>query len=294
LTDATPIRRPRPAVRAAGAVASFYFLGFLLSAILLLPLARRLTTGISPADLAAHPTPLFALIQGLLLLASFSAATWVVGVKALRLDATDLRWRTPMAWASGLGTGLALGILHGAVAMTLGVFTAGATWTHDGGSLPQWLAQVGKTVLILAPAALAEEIMFRGAPLVIAARAIGRPRAIVVLSLAFAFAHIRNPDVTAAGLVNIAVAGIFLSLAFYSPGGMWTAIGAHLGWNVTLAALAAPVSGLPFDIPYIDYRSGGPGWLTGGAFGPEGGLLATVALTATAALVARWIRKDPT
>jgi len=75
LTDAPPIRRPRPALRAAGAVASFYFLGFLLSAILLLPLARRLTTGISPADLAAHPTPLFALIQGLLLLASFSAAT---------------------------------------------------------------------------------------------------------------------------------------------------------------------------------------------------------------------------
>jgi hypothetical protein len=100
--------------------------------------------------------------------------------------------------------------------------------------------------------------------------------------------------VTPEGLVNIAVAGIFLSLAFYSPGGMWTAVGAHLGWNATLAALAAPVSGLPFDIPYIDYRSGGPGWLTGGAFGPEGGLLATVALTATAALVARWIRKDPT
>ena len=59
---------------------------------------------------------------------------------------------------------------------------------------------------------------------------------------------------------------------------MWTAFGAHLGWNATLAALAAPVSGLPFDIPYIDYRMGGPAWLTGGAFGPEGGLLATVAL----------------
>ena len=56
---------------------------------------------------------------------------------------------------------------------------------------------------------------------------------------------------------------------------MWTAFGAHLGWNATLAALAAPVSGLPFDIPYIDYRMGGPAWLTGGAFGPEGGLLAT-------------------
>jgi uncharacterized protein len=275
-------------------VASFYLLGFLLSGLLLIPLSRRLTAGISPAELTAHPTPLFALVQGLLLLVSFAAATWIVGVKALGLDARDLRWRVPLTWPRGLGVGLALGILPAAVAMSLGVFTAGASWTHDGGSLPQWLAQVWKTVLILIPAALAEELMFRGVPLVVMARAIGRARAALLLSLGFALAHLRNPDVTPAGLANIALAGVFLSLAFYSPGGMWTAVGAHLGWNATLAALAAPVSGLPFDIPYIDYRSGGPGWLTGGAFGPEGGLLATAALTATTVLVARWIRKEPT
>jgi uncharacterized protein len=275
-------------------VASFYLLGFLLSGLLLIPLSRRLTAGISPAELTAHPTPLFALVQGLLLLVSFAAATWIVGVKALGLDARDLRWRVPLTWPRGLGVGLALGILPAAVAMSLGVFTAGASWTHDGGSLPQWLAQVWKTLLILIPAALAEELMFRGVPLVVMARAIGRARAALLLSLGFALAHLRNPDVTPAGLANIALAGVFLSLAFYSPGGMWTAVGAHLGWNATLAALAAPVSGLPFDIPYIDYRSGGPGWLTGGAFGPEGGLLATAALTATTVLVARWIRKEPT
>jgi CAAX protease family protein len=276
-----------------GAVVSFYILGFLLSALLLLPFSRRLTAHVSPAELAAHPTPLFALVQGLVLLLAFGAATWLVGVKALGLDATDLRWRTRLGWAKGLGAGLVFGILPAAVAMTLGVFTAGAGWTHDGGSMGQWVAQVGKTVLILAPAALAEELMFRGVPLVVTGRALGRTRAILLLSILFALAHIRNPDVTAAALANIALAGIFLSLAFYTPGGMWTAFGAHLGWNVTLAALAAPVSGLPFDIPYIDYRSGGPRWLTGGAFGPEGGLLATVALGATVILVAQWIRKEP-
>lgn len=294
MTDPTPAPRPRPILRAVGAVASFYFLGALLSGLLLLPVSRQLTSGSTPAELGAHPTPLFALSQGMVLLLAFAAASWVVGFKALGLDATALRWRAPLGWARGLGAGLAFGIVPAAVAMALGVFTAGASWTHDGGSLPQWAAQVGKTVLILLPAALAEEVMFRGVPLVVTARAIGRPRAILLLSLLFALAHVRNPDVTAAGLANIALAGIFLSLAFFSPGGMWTAIGAHLGWNATLAALAAPVSGLPFDIPYIDYRGGGPGWLTGGAFGPEGGLLATVTLTATAALVARWIRKDAT
>src|SRR6185503_7324058 len=160
------------------------------------------------------------------------------------------------------------------------------------GSLAGWGAQSSKTVLVLAPAALAEEMMFRGLPMVVAARVLGRGRAIVLLSVLFALAHVRNPEVTVAGLGNIVLAGIWLSLAFFSPGGMWTAFGAHLGWNATLAALAAPVSGLPFDIPYIDYRMGRPAWLTGGAFGPEGGLLATFALTVTVVLVAQWVRKE--
>ena len=294
MTDQPPPRRQRPIGRAIAAVVCFYLLGLVLVSLLLLPVAKRLTSGVSPAELAAHPTPLFALVQGLALLLAFGAATWIVGVRALHLGAADLRWRTRLGWARGIGAGLVFGILPAAIAMTLGVFTAGAGWIHDGGSLGQWGLQVGKTVLILAPAALAEELMFRGLPLVIAGRVLGRGRAILFFSLLFAVAHIRNPEVTSAGLANIALAGIWLSLAFFSPGGMWTAFGAHLGWNATLAALAAPVSGLPFDIPYIDYRMGAPTWLTGGTFGPEGGLLGTLALTMTVVLAARWIRQEPT
>jgi membrane protease YdiL (CAAX protease family) len=294
LTDPTRVRRPRPVLRAIGAVVAFYVLGFLLVALFLMPFAKLLTRGASAQELAAHPTPLFALVQGVALLLGFGLATWVVGRWALGLDAIALRWRARLEPFRGFAAGLALGILPAAVAMMLGVFTAGAGWLRDTGSLADWLAQSSKTVLILAPAALAEEMMFRGLPMVVAARLMGRGRAIVLLSVLFALAHIRNPDVTAAGLGNIALAGIWLSLAFFSPGGMWTAFGAHLGWNATLAALAAPVSGLPFEIPYIDYHMGRPAWLTGGAFGPEGGLLATFAITVTVVLVAQWVRKEPT
>jgi uncharacterized protein len=293
LTDPTRVRRPRPVLRAIGAIVAFYLLGFLLVALFIIPFAGSLTRGATAQELAAHPPPLFVLVQGVALLVAFGLATWVVGVRALGLDVTALRWRVRLAPLRGIAAGLAFGILPAAVAMMLGVFTAGAGWLRDGGSLADWLAQSGKTILVLAPAALSEELMFRGLPMVVAARAIGRGRAIVLLSVIFALAHIRNPDVTAAGLGNIALAGIWLSLAFFSPGGMWTAFGAHLGWNATLAALAAPVSGLPFDLPYIDYHMGHPGWLTGGAFGPEGGLLATFALTVTVVLVAEWIRKEP-
>jgi len=281
-------------LRAIGAIVAFFVLGFILSALLLWPFAALLTRGTTANDLALHPTPLFALGQGLVLLLAFGAATWIVGRIGLGLRATELRWRPRLGWPRAFGIGLVLGILPAAVAMTMGVFTAHAGWTHDGGSLSAWVSQVAKTIMILAPAALAEELMFRGLPMTVASRAIGRGWTILLFSLLFAVAHIRNPDVTAAGIGNIAIAGIFLSLAFFSAGGMWTAFGAHLGWNATLAALAAPVSGLPFDIPYIDYRTGSPVWLTGGAFGPEGGLLATFALTAAVVLVARWNRKEPT
>ena len=294
MTEPTPPRRRHPVLRAVGAIVAFYLLGIILVSLVMLPFARSLTSGTTPAEMAAHPTAAFALVQGVALLIAFGAASWIVGARALGLGAGELRWRTRLGWARGFGAGLVFGILPAAIAMTLGVFTAGAGWIHDGGSLQGWVQQVGKTVLILAPAALAEELMFRGLPLVIAGRVFGRGRAILLLSLLFALAHIRNPEVTSAGLANIALAGIWLSLAFFSPGGMWTAFGAHLGWNATLAALAAPVSGLPFDIPYIDYRMGAPAWLTGGAFGPEGGLLGTLALTVTVVLAAQWIRKEPT
>jgi uncharacterized protein len=271
----------------------FILLGFLLFGVAVAPFASSFTAH-SAEELARHPTMEVALLQGVGLLIAFGIATRVVGVKVLRLDLRDLRWRTRLGGARGFGAGLVLGILPAAVAMVLGVFAGGAAWVPDGGSISQYLGKLGIILAMLAPAALAEEVIFRGVPLVLLSRVLGRPAALVLLSIGFALAHVTNPDVTARALGNIALAGILLSLAFYSPGGMWAAFGAHLGWNMTLAALGAPVSGLPFEIPFVDYTMGGPAWLTGGAFGPEGGLLSTLAITSAIVMAVHWVRKHPT
>jgi len=84
-----------------------------------------------------------------------------------------------------------------------------------------------------------------------------------------------------------------LSAAFWLPGGIWAATGVHLGWNITLAALGAPVSGLAFTLPMLDYVMGAPQWLTGGAFGPEGGIIATVIVGTAATLLFRYTTRDP-
>jgi len=241
--------------------------------------------------LAAGPQQI--VVTGASQLLGFGFATWVIGFRALRLRRWDLRWAPPRLGLKGLAIGLTIGAASAGLAMLGAVLLAHSHWSPDDGGLKDYISQVVKTFVVLAPAALSEEIMFRGIPLVLLAAALGRGTALVLVAgLVFALFHALNPGVTALGLGNIALAGIFLGVAFYAPGGLWTAFGAHLGWNATLAALDAPVSGLPFDIPLLDYCAGDPVWLSGGRFGPEGGLMATVAITAALLVTMRWARKE--
>jgi uncharacterized protein len=137
-----------------------------------------------------------------------------------------------------------------------------------------------------------EEVAFRGVALAGITRAAGPGAGILTTAVLFGLAHRLNPAVTPLALGNITLAGVFLALTFRTPGGLWAATGAHLGWNLALAALGAPVSGLPFAIPWIDFRPGGPGWLTGGGFGPEGGVVATAALAVACVVAVRWTQQS--
>ena len=271
-------------LRAVGLSAAFLVSGFALAIGLYGLIARLL--GPRAMTLGGEA----AALQSGVTLASFGLATWIFGFRAGGLDARRLRW-TPGGVRPFL-SGLALGIVPALGAMALGVWFAGARWSLDGGSFGAWLAALAGLLVLLLPAALAEEVIFRGVPLVLLSEAFGRAGAVVGLAVMFGLAHLFNPGVTPLAIGNVALAGVFLGTAFYLPGGLWTATGAHLGWNATLAALAAPVSGLPFAVPWLDYRPGTPEWLNGGGFGPEGGLTATAVLTAGTILAARLTRKE--
>jgi hypothetical protein len=93
--------------------------------------------------------------------------------------------------------------------------------------------------------------------------------------------------VTLFGLANILLASVLLSVAFFTPGALAAAWGLHTAWNGGLALADAPVSGLRFDLPLIDFAPGAREWLAGGTFGPEGGVAATVAMGGALAWLAR-------
>jgi membrane protease YdiL (CAAX protease family) len=218
----------------------------------------------------------------------FGAMTLSVGRRLLRLDPAELGWASRRVGVSGFGRGLLLGAAVGGAALVLGMATGFSGWSVADAGFGAYLGRLVVLAAILLPPAFMEELAFRGVGLAGLSRAVGPGGGILVTSLLFALVHRLNPAVTPLALGNIALAGIFLALTFFARGGLWTATGAHLGWNLALAGLGAPVSGLPFDIEWLNYTAGEPTWLTGGAFGPEGGLLATAALAAGIVVAARW------
>ncbi len=229
-----------------------------------------------------------ALVQAAVGIVVFGGLTLLIGRRILRLNGRELGWVPAREGLSGFGRGLALGGAIGAGALIAAVVTGRSAWSLDGGTVGEYLARVGLLALVLLPPAFMEELSFRGLALAGLTRAGGPGMGVLVTSLVFGFAHRLNPAVTPLALGNITLAGVFLALTFLAPGRLWTATGAHLGWNLSLAGLAAPVSGLPFAIPWIDFVPGEPAWLTGGDFGPEGGLFATLALVVGTLVAVRW------
>ena len=73
---------------------------------------------------------------------------------------------------------------------------------------------------------------------------------------------------------------VFLGVVYLKTASLWWATGAHLGWNWAHGFLAdLPVSGLELvDAPLLEPVTGGPDWLSGGSFGPEGSVVSTLVL----------------
>ena len=245
-------------------------------------------------QLHLHPDPSWWLAWGALTTAAgFGLATWVVGRVLDRRSWEELGWRPRIGLPRSLALGVGLGAVMAALAVGLAVAAGhAAVTTHPGAA--GWGAAalpLGTGFLL---AALTEELMFRGYPLRRLAHALGQAPATALAAGCFGLAHLSNPSATAFSTVNVALAGVWLACAFFSPGAMPLAWGTHFGWNATLAlGFAAPVSGYAFPVPTLAYRPGPHGWIDGGAFGPEGGIVTTLVMLGGAAALIAWTRRAP-
>lgn len=79
----------------------------------------------------------------------------------------------------------------------------------------------------------------------------------------------------------VTLSGICLATIRLAMNSLYAAWMAHFAWNWVMAVpLHAPVSGIDFEAPWYRAVTSGPAWISGGTWGPEGGLVAALGMLA--------------
>lgn len=239
--------------------------------IVLRPVLQALQEAVGIAGVgAAYGTAIALIVAHWLTLRSFDRRAWEF--VALHREA---------ARPSLLVYGWVLGIAP--IALTALILFA-ARWLDIVPSTPgSWWAGALQVSLLLLPAALYEELLARGYLFATLREWLGPAAAVALTSIGFGLLHVPNPGSQPIPIVAVTLAGAYLAAVLVMTRSLYAAWLAHFGWNWILAvALHIEVSGQPFETP--DYRivETGPDWITGGPWGPEGGVLAAFGLMASA------------
>jgi membrane protease YdiL (CAAX protease family) len=114
---------------------------------------------------------------------------------------------------------------------------------------------------------------------------------VLISSSIFGLAHLGNPNWSWIAVINITINGFLLAFAYLRTRQLWLPIGLHIGWNFFEGAVFGfPVSG--FDSFVLIHQTvQGPELFTGGAFGPEAGLINLPIIALGVALV-YWYTRD--
>ena len=142
-------------------------------------------------------------------------------------------------------------------------------------------------------AAIAEELVLRGVCFRLVEEGLGTWAALAVSSLVFGLLHLGNPSASGWSALAIAVeAGLLLGLLYHVTRSLPLCIGVHMGWNAAQGSLyGVAVSGVSTPAWLVSERRG-PEWLTGGALGAEGSVVAVaVSLLVSLALLALAVRR---
>ncbi len=231
-------------------------------------------------------------ISSTLTLVGAIAGTWIAVRFLDHRPFVDLGFHFNRQWWIDLLFGLALGaLLMGLIFMTewslgwieiTGSFTTSSR-SVTGDRLPFAVSILGPFVVFIV-VGITEELLSRGYQLRNLAEGFNfpwmGPRGAILMawllsSSLFGLLHVFNPNASAVSTVNLILAGLFLGLGYILTGSLAIPIGLHITWNFFQGnVFGFPVSGNDFSTAtFIAIRQGGPELWTGGAFGPEAGLI---------------------
>lgn len=122
-----------------------------------------------------------------------------------------------------------------------------------------------------------EEVVCRGYFMISLSRRSPMWLAVLLNAAVFALGHIMNPGAGIFPMINLIIFGIFASLYMLRTGNIWGVGAIHSIWNYVQGNFyGLPVSGMT-DMPSLmRFELSGSALISGGEFGPEGGLPVTL------------------
>ncbi len=175
------------------------------------------------------------------------------------------------------------GLLFSCVVAVLA--SVGAYSIETVGSAGDLAAAVTTMLPKIAIGALVEELLFRLLLLRLLERSFGTAWALAISSLLFGLAHLGNTG--ASPLISLVLGvelGLLFGAAYLLTRSLWFCTALHLSWNfVQGAVFSIAVSGHSGE-GWLRGNLTGPDWLTGGAFGAEGSVVALALCLACTAI----------
>lgn len=257
--------------------------------------------------------------QGLRLVASSELWTLSIWLDLVRLAVVLLagwftaRWvdfrpfagygfRLDRGWWADLCFGILLGaLLMGGIfvfELSAGWVTVTGVWVSGIPGVPFGLA-IWSPLVLFVVVAVCEELLSRGNQLLNITEGFwnfgplpGTLLAWLLSSLVFGVLHFLNPNSTWLSTTNLVIYGLLLGAGFVLTGQLAIPIGLHFAWNFFQGSVFGfPVSGRQFMVAsVVSVQQGGPDLWTGGAFGPEAGLLGLLAAAVGVAAIVGWVR----
>lgn len=165
---------------------------------------------------------------------------------------------------------------------------------NPGDATPYGMAALGGVLIVLIGwivQGAGEEVITRGWMMQTIGARYSPLLGVIISSVVFALLHSLNPNLSIIAVVNLALFGLFAALFTLYEEGLWGVCGIHTAWNwVQGNILGFEVSGNPMQGGSLfNLMETGPDIITGGPFGPEGGLAVTVVLVVSCVSV--WVVK---
>ena len=126
--------------------------------------------------------------------------------------------------------------------------------------------------------AIFKEILLRGIIFRLIEEKLGSYIALAISALIFGALHLANPNSSIVAALGIAIqAGLLLGAAYIYSKNLWFPIALHFAWNFTQSGIfGASTSGHAISKSLLTTKIEGAELITGGQFGPEGSIQATL------------------